>query len=202
MSQAADITAFKATLVPVGEDQLPMIEQSNEIVRRVNRQANRAVLPESKALVGSVGRLPGVDGKSKMSKSAGNAISLSATRNEISQAVRQMYTDPGHLRPSDPGRVEGNVVFAYLDAFDENQQELEELKSHYRRGGLSDTALKSRLENRLQDLLAPIRERRLAFAKRPDFVMDVIREGTKRARHVAQATVEEVKDALCMFRFA
>ena len=202
VSQAADITAFKATLVPVGEDQLPMIEQSNEIVRRVNRQANRAVLPESKALVGSVGRLPGVDGNSKMSKSAGNAISLSATRNEISQAVRQMYTDPGHLRPSDPGRVEGNVVFAYLDAFDENQQELEELKSHYRRGGLSDTALKSRLENRLQDLLAPIRERRLAFAKRPDFVMDVIREGTKRARHVAQATVEEVKDALCMFRFA
>ena len=202
VSQAADITAFKATLVPVGEDQLPMIEQSNEMVRRVNRQANRAVLPESKALVGSVGRLPGVDGKSKMSKSAGNAISLSATRNEISQAVRQMYTDPGHLRPSDPGPVEGNVVFAYLDPFHGNQQELEELKSHYRRGGLSDTALKSRLENRLQDLLAPIRERRLAFAKRPDFVMDVIREGTKRARHVAQATVEEVKDALCMFRFA
>ena len=201
VSQAADITAFKATLVPVGEDQLPMIEQSNEIVRRINRQANRPVLPESRALVGSVGRLPGVDGKSKMSKSSGNAISLSATPLEISQAVQQMYTDPDHVRASDPGRVEGNVVFAYLDAFDHEHDELKELKSQYRRGGLGDVALKGRLEIRLQELLAPIRERRLAFAEQPDFVMDVIREGTKRARHVTQATIDELKDGLCMFRF-
>jgi tryptophanyl-tRNA synthetase len=201
ISQAADITAFKAELVPVGEDQLPMIEQSNEIVRRINRQADRRVLPEAQALLSSVARLPGIDGRSKMSKSAGNAIPLSASPGEITTAVQAMFTDPGHLRVSDPGRVEGNVVFTYLDAFDDSPEEVEELKAHYRRGGLGDAILKRRLEARLHALLAPIRERRAEFAKRPDFMMDVIRSGTKRAAMLTQGTLEEIRAALGLFEF-
>ncbi len=200
VAQAADITAFKAALVPVGDDQLPMIEQSNEIVRRINRQAGRDVLPEAKALVSSVGRLPGIDGKSKMSKSAGNAIPLSATPKEISSAVQAMFTDPDHLRVSDPGRVEGNVVFTYLDAFDDSP-ELEGLKANYRRGGLGDMVLKRRLDARLQILLGPIRERRAEFAKRRDIVMDVVRDGTGRAAAITQETLEEVRSALGLFSF-
>jgi len=199
VAQAADITAFKAAVVPVGEDQLPMIEQSNEIVRRLNRQAGREVLPEARALISSVGRLPGIDGRSKMSKSAGNAIALSATPAQIAEAVQGMFTDPDHLRVSDPGRVEGNVVFTYLDAFDENHDEIEELKAHYRRGGLGDAALKRRLDDCLQALLGPIRERRAEFARRPDFVMDVLRAGTGRASKVTETTLDEVKSALGMF---
>jgi tryptophanyl-tRNA synthetase len=201
VAQAADITAFKAALVPVGEDQLPMIEESNEIVRRINRQAGREVLPEARALVSSVGRLPGIDGRAKMSKSAGNAIALSATPGEIGAAVQAMFTDPQHLRVSDPGRVEGNVVFTYLDAFDASRDAVEELKAHYRRGGLADTDLKRRLDACLQALLAPIRERRADFARRPDFVMEVIRAGTERAAALTQETLDEVKDALGMFSF-
>ncbi len=120
VAQAADITAFKATVVPVGDDQAPLIEQTNEIVRRINRQIGRDVLVEAEAVIPRIGRLPGIDGKSKMSKSQGNAILLSASSDEIRQAVHRMYTDPGHLRASDPGTVEGNVVFTYLDAFDED----------------------------------------------------------------------------------
>jgi tryptophanyl-tRNA synthetase len=201
VAQAADITAFKAALVPVGEDQLPMIEQSNEIVRRINRQAGREVLPQSRALVSSVGRLPGIDGRSKMSKSAGNAIPLSAAPEEIGAAVQAMFTDPDHLRVSDPGRVEGNVVFTYLDAFDDNPAEVADLKAHYRRGGLADMALKRRLEACLQALLAPIRERRADFATRPDCVMDLIRTGTERAAALTQETLDEVKAALGLFSF-
>ncbi|OBQ62403.1 tryptophan--tRNA ligase [Mesorhizobium loti] len=201
VAQAADITAFKAELVPVGEDQLPMIEQSNEIVRRINRQAGREVLPEAQALVSSVGRLPGTDGRSKMSKSAGNAVPLSASPQEIRSAVHAMFTDPAHLRMTDPGSVEGNVVFTYLDAFDENRDELEELKAHYRRGGLGDVVLKRRLDARLQALLAPIRDRRADFAKRPDFVMDLVRAGTERAAALTQETLDEVRAALGLFRF-
>jgi tryptophanyl-tRNA synthetase len=201
VAQAADITAFKAVLVPVGEDQLPMIEQSNEIVRRINRQAGREVLPQARALVSSVGRLPGIDGRSKMSKSAGNAISLSATPEGISAAVQAMFTDPDHLRVSDPGRVEGNVVFTYLDAFDERPAEVEELKAHYRRGGLADMDLKRRLDACLQALLAPIRERRADFARRPDVVMDLLRAGTERAAALTEETLDEVKMGLGMFSF-
>src|SRR3954471_17622827 len=160
VAQAADITAFKATVVPVGEDQAPIIEQTNEIVRRLNRQAGRELLPEARALIPSVGRLPGVDGKGKMSKSQGNAIPLSASDAEIAAAVRRMYTDPGHLRASDPGRVEGNVVFTYLDVFDEDRDAVAELKRHYRRGGLGDVELKHRLEGVLFGIIGPIRERR------------------------------------------
>ncbi|WP_423817762.1 tryptophan--tRNA ligase [Roseovarius nubinhibens] len=159
-AQAADITAFKATVVPVGEDQAPLIEQTNEIVRRINATAGSTVLPEAQAIIPKAGRLPGIDGKAKMSKSGGNAIALSASPDDIRAAVKAMFTDPNHLRIEDPGRVEGNVVFAYLDAFDPDQDELAKLKRHYQRGGLGDGKIKARLEAILQDLLAPIRAHR------------------------------------------
>jgi tryptophanyl-tRNA synthetase len=202
VAQAADITGFKADLVPVGADQAPLIEQTNEIVRRVNRQAGRAVLPEARALVPAVGRLPGVDGRAKMSKSAGNAIPLSASDDAIREAVRRMYTDPGHLRASDPGRVEGNVAFTYLDAFDPDPEGVAALKDHYRRGGLGDGAVKARLEGVLRDLIGPIRERRAALARRPGDVLDILAEGTRAGRGVTAATLDEVRDALGLFRLA
>lgn len=201
VSQAADITGFKATVVPVGEDQAPLIEQTNEIVRRVNRQSGREVLPEAKALIPKVGRLPGIDGKAKMSKSLGNAVALSASPDEISAAVRAMYTDPGHLRVSDPGKIEGNVVFTYLDAFDAEAAAIEELKARYQEGGLGDMAVKRRLENLLQALLTPIRERRERLAADPVYLLSVLRAGVERARERTQATLEELRDALGLFRF-
>src|SRR5207247_3560860 len=149
-SPAADITAFKASLVPVGEDQIPMIEQTNEIVRRFNRIAGRAVLTEAKALVPEIGRLPGIDGKAKMSKSLGNTINLGATPDEIRAAVKMVYTDPLHLRVDDPGHLEGNVAFIYLDAFDPDHAGLAELKERYVRGGVADSLVKKRLEVCLQ----------------------------------------------------
>jgi tryptophanyl-tRNA synthetase len=200
VSQAADITAFKATVVPVGDDQVPLIEQTNEIVRRINRQVGRDVLLEARALIGEVARLPGIDGKAKMSKSLGNAIALSASPQDISEAVRRMFTDPNHLRASDPGNIEGNVVFTFLDAFDEDRAALEDLKAHYRRGGLGDVAVKRRLDGILQVLLAPIRERRAALARDPDYVRDVLQQGTLKARQLTQATLDEVRDALGLFR--
>jgi tryptophanyl-tRNA synthetase len=200
VAQAADITAFKATVVPVGEDQAPLIEQTNEIVRRINRQVGRDVLPEARALIPAVGRLPGVDGKSKMSKSQGNAIPLSASPDEISDAVRRMFTDPNHLRATDPGTVEGNVVFTYLDAFDGHRAAVEALKEHYRRGGLGDMDVKRRLENILQALLVPIRERRAALAHDPDYVLSVLQQGTLKAQRQTQATLDELRDALGLFR--
>jgi tryptophanyl-tRNA synthetase len=199
VAQAADITAFKARVVPVGEDQAPMIEQTNEIVRRINRQVGRDLLPEAKALIPEAGRLPGVDGKAKMSKSLGNAISLSASPETIREAVRRMYTDPDHLRVSDPGRVEGNVVFAYLDAFAENRDEVESLKARYLAGGLGDAAVKRRLEEILQAMIAPIRERRRELAEDRTFVREALLEGTQKARAVTAATLSEVKDALGVF---
>ncbi|MBA1155050.1 tryptophan--tRNA ligase [Microvirga mediterraneensis] len=200
-AQAADITGFKANVVPVGEDQAPLIEQTNEIVRRLNRQVGRDVLPEARALIPSVGRLPGVDGKAKMSKSQGNAIALSATPDEIRDAVRRMYTDPNHLRASDPGTVEGNVVFTYLDAFDEDRAAVEELKARYRQGGLGDASVKRRLDDVLQSLLAPIRERRAALERDPGYVLDLLRAGTSAARERTQATLDEVRAGLGLFTF-
>jgi tryptophanyl-tRNA synthetase len=199
VAQAADITAFKATVVPVGEDQAPIIELTNEVVRRVNRIAAREVLPEATALIAKVGRLPGLDGKAKMSKSAGNALPLSAEPDEIRAAVRKMFTDPGHLRAEDPGRVEGNVVFTWLDAFDEDSATVEDLKARYRAGGLGDAVVKRRLEDILQALLAPIRERRRALAADPGHVAGVLRAGTQRAREVTQATLTEVRDGIGLF---
>ncbi|KAF2991979.1 tryptophan--tRNA ligase [Methylocystis sp. MJC1] len=196
VAQAADITAFKATLVPVGDDQVPIIEQTNEIVRRINCQAGCEILLEAKAVVPKIGRLPGVSGEGKMSKSQGSAIYLSASRAEIESAVRQMYTDPGHLRASDPGKVEGNVVFTYLDAFDPDVDAVADLKARYRRGGLGDVALKQRLVDVLETLIAPIRERRAALARHPDDVLDVLRQGTKASKITAQQTLDETREAL------
>jgi tryptophanyl-tRNA synthetase len=200
-AQAADITGFKATLVPVGEDQAPLIEQTNEIVRRLNRQIGRDILPQAQALIPPVGRLPGVDGKAKMSKSQGTAILLSATPDQIRDAVRRMYTDPNHLRASGPGTIEGNVVFTYLDAFDEDRATVEELKAHYRRGGLGDAVVKRRLEDILQALLAPIRERRAALARNSGDVLDILRTGTLVARDTTQATLDDVRSGLGLFAF-
>lgn len=201
VAQAADITAFKATVVPVGEDQIPMIEQTNEIVRRVNRQIGQDLLPECKALLSNMARLPGFDGKAKMSKSLGNTIVLNASDKDIKKAVNAMYTDPNHLRIEDPGQVEGNIVFTYLDAFDPNKEEVEELKAHYRRGGLGDGTVKKRLEGVLKELISPIRERREEFAKDPDYIMDVLRQGTDKCRLITQQTLDEVKDGLGLFKF-
>ena len=196
-AQAADITAFKATVVPVGADQVPMIEQTNEIVRRFNASVGRDVLIETRAVVPEHGaRLPGIDGKAKMSKSLGNALALSASPDEIRQAVKMMYTDPNHLRVDDPGQVKGNVVFSYLDAFDDDIKTVAELKAHYRRGGLGDSVLKARLEDKLQALLEPIRRRREEYARDPAAVLAMLKEGTAKARQVAAVTLAEVKAAM------
>ena len=199
-AQAADITAFKATVVPVGEDQAPIIEQTNELVRRLNRQIGRALLPEAKALIPTTGRLPGVDGKAKMSKSQGNAIPLSASNAEIAAAAQRMYTDPNHLRVSDPGQVEGNVVFTYLDAFDPDAEAVAELKADYRRGGLGDMVLKRRLTGILQAIVAPIRDRRLELAADPDTIMDILRAGAEKGRQVTERTKAEIIDGLNLFQ--
>ncbi|BAK75580.1 tryptophanyl-tRNA synthetase [Pseudogulbenkiania sp. NH8B] len=196
-AQAADITAFKATVVPVGADQVPMIEQTNEIVRRFNASVGQELLVETRAVVPEHGaRLPGIDGKAKMSKSLGNALALSASPDEIRQAVKMMYTDPNHLRVDDPGQIEGNVVFSYLDAFDDDAAAVAELKAHYRRGGLGDSVLKARLEDKLQALLEPIRRRREEYARDPAAVLALLKEGTGKAREVAAVTLAEVKGAM------
>jgi len=196
VSQAADITAFRAELVPVGVDQMPMIEQTNELVRRFNELVGRTVLVECRAVLSTAPRLPGIDGKHKMSKSLGNGIALSAGADEISAAVQRMYTDPEHLRVDDPGRTEGNVVFDFLDAFEPASAELEELKAHYRRGGVGDSVVKQRLDDRLQALLAPIRERRLELGADPLQILGLLDEGTRRARERAAATLANVRQAL------
>jgi len=202
IAQAVDITAFKATVVPVGEDQAPLVEQTNEIVRRLNKQAGRDLLPEAKALIPTMGRLPGVDGKGKMSKSQGNAIPLSASDTEITAAMRRMYTNPGHLRTSDPGRVEGNVVFTYLDAFDDDRDAIAEFKARYQRGGLGDMVLKRRLECVLRGIIEPIWERRAALARDPSFLMEVLRAGTIRACEVTAITQAEVHAGLGLFTWS
>lgn len=198
--QAADITAFRATVVPVGADQAPLIEQTNEIVRRINGLAGRALLPEVLAIIPDVGRLPGVDGRAKMSKSGGNALLLSAEPDEISAAVRAMFTDPGHLRADDPGMVEDNVVFTYLDAFDDDKAKLAALKAQYRQGGLGDSVIKRRLDDILQALIAPIRARRRQYAQSLDHVRDVIRSGTLRGREITAQTRTEVMEGLGLYR--
>lgn len=199
-AQAADITAFRATVVPVGEDQRPLIELTNEIVRRINSVANKNLLQEVKAIVPKVGRLPSPDGASKMSKSAGNAILLSASRDDISRAVKAMYTDPNHLRIEDPGRLEGNVVFTYLDAFDDQKDELAYLKQQYKRGGLGDMTLKTRLDAILQEVIEPIRDRRAELAKNRDDVVDVIRDGTMKAKAITEQTKLEITEGLGLFK--
>lgn len=196
VSQTADITAFKANLVPVGEDQLPMIEQANEIVRAFNRTYATNVLVEAEALISSCSRLVGIDGQAKMSKSLGNAILLSDSADIIAQKVRSMYTDPHHIHVEDPGQVEGNVVFTYLDVFDPRKDEVEELKAQYRKGGLGDMKLKKRLTEVLENFIGPIRARRDELARDKQHVMHLLLQGTDRARHVTSKTLAEVRAAM------
>ncbi len=207
ISQASDITAFKATTVPVGEDQLPMLEQTKEIVRRFNAVYGdtlvepEILLPDNKACL----RLPGIDGKAKMSKSLGNCIYLSEDPEEIRKKVMSMYTDPDHLKVSDPGKIEGNTVFTYLDAFcrDEHLEKflpeyanLDELKAHYQRGGLGDVKVKKFLNSVLQDELEPIRARRKEYEKDIAYVYQILKEGSEKAEAVAAQTLSEVKAAM------
>lgn len=202
VSQAADIAAFKADLVPVGSDQVPMIEQAAELVRRFNRTypgTGGPVLVEPEALLGPVSRLPGTDGEAKMSKSLGNVINLSDSADEVARRVRGMFTDPRHLRVEDPGTVEGNPVFAYLDAFDPDPAAVAALKARYRAGGLGDSAVKARLTEVLEALLAPIRQRRAEWARDLGHVHRLLDEGTARGRAVAAATLAEVRRAMQLY---
>ena len=207
ISQAADITAFKATTVPVGEDQEPMLEQAREIVRRFNYIYGdtlvepNILLPENAACL----RLPGTDGKAKMSKSLGNCIYLSDSADEVEKKIRTMYTDPNHLKVSDPGQVEGNTVFTYLDAFSRSEHfgrylpdyaDLEELKAHYRRGGLGDVKVKRFLAAVMQEELDPIRQRRKEFEQDIPAVYEMLKKGCEAARAVAADTLSEVRKAM------
>lgn len=194
--QAADITIVKGSVVPVGEDQLPVIEQCNELVRAFNRTYNTQVLVEAKALISPVPRLPGIDGKAKMSKSLGNAIFLSDVPDQVTKKVMAMYTDPDHVRVDDPGKVEGNTVFTYLDIFGTDTQAIEQMKEHYQRGGLGDVKVKKYLVDVLNAVLDPIRTRRSEYAQNPQEVMRMLREGTEKVRGVAEHTMVEVKQAM------
>ncbi len=207
ISQASDITAFKATTVPVGEDQEPMLEQTREIVRKFNAVYGdtlvepEILLPDNKACL----RLPGIDGKAKMSKSLGNCIYLSDTPEDVRKKVMSMYTDPNHIQVSDPGQVEGNCVFTYLDAFCKEEhferylpdyKNLDELKDHYKRGGLGDVKVKKFLNNVLQEELEPIRARRAELEKDIPAIFDILKAGSEKAQAKAAQTLHEVKDAM------
>ena len=198
VSQAADIAAFRAQVVPVGDDQLPMIEQTREIVRRFN-SLYAPVLVEPKERLSPVPRLPGLDGQAKMSKSLGNAILLSDPADEVARKVMGMYTDPHHLRASDPGRVEGNAVFTFLDAFDPDPARVQALKDHYRAGGLGDVKVKKHLIDVLDAVLSPIRQRRADHAQDPEAVRRFVQEGTERGRAVAAQTLSDVRRAMRLF---
>lgn len=197
VSQAADITAFKATTVPVGEDQLPMIEQTREIVRSFN-SIYGDVLVEPEAIIpkDTCGRLPGTDGKAKMSKSIGNCIYLSDDADTIKKKVMSMYTDPNHIRVEDPGQIEGNTVFTYLDVFAPDKEAVQEMKEHYQRGGLGDVKVKRYLNEVMQAELEPIRKRREEFAKDMDAVYKMLKDGSDKAREVAAQTLSEVRNAI------
>ena len=207
ISQAADITAFKATTVPVGEDQSPMIEQTREIVHKFNSVYGetlvepKILLPDNEACL----RLPGIDGKAKMSKSLGNCIYLAEDPKDIKKKVMSMFTDPNHIRIEDPGSLEGNTVFTYLDAFCNDQhceeylpdyKNLDELKEHYQRGGLGDVKVKKFLNNVLQEELEPIRKRREELQKDIPYVYEVLKKGSEVARETAAQTLHEVRDAM------
>lgn len=199
ISQAADITAFKAKFVPVGVDQLPMIEQAREIVRSFNTTYQTDCLVEPEAIIPKddlSGRLPGTDGNAKMSKSLGNGIYLSDDQDTVKRKVMSMYTDPGHIHVNDPGRVEGNTVFQYLDVFGEDKQHIAELKEHYQAGGLGDVTVKKYLFEVLDELLSPIRQRRRELAEDLPAVYRVLLEGSGRANAVAEQTLAEVRRAI------
>lgn len=198
VSQAADITAFKATTVPVGDDQEPMLEQTREIVRTFNNVYDKEVLVEPEGVFPpkGEGRLPGLDGNAKMSKSLGNAIYLSDDAETLEKKVMSMYTDPLHIKVTDPGHIEGNTVFTYLDAFDDDREKVAELKAQYQAGGLGDVKIKRYLNEVLQAKFAPIRERRAEFEKNPEAVYKMLEEGSKKANAVAEQTLKEVRDAM------
>lgn len=198
VSQAADITAFKATVVPVGDDQEPMLEQTREIVRTFNRVYNTDILVEPKGYFPpkGQGRLPGLDGNAKMSKSLGNAIYLSDDAKTVQKKVMSMYTDPNHIHVEDPGQVEGNIVFTYLDVFAPDKDKVAELKEQYQKGGLGDVKIKRYLNKVLEEELGPIRERSEKFAQNPDAVYEMLLEGSKKANKVANQTLKEVREAI------
>jgi tryptophanyl-tRNA synthetase len=195
ISQVADITAFKANLIPVGEDQLPMIEQTREIVRKFNRLYGK-VLIEPRAMLGAVARLPGTDGGAKMSKSVGNCIYLGDPPDLMRKRVMSMFTDPKRIHPTVPGTVEGNPVFTYHDVFNPNKAEIEDLKERYRKGTVGDVEVKQKLFEALEAFLAPIRERRQELAAQPQRVYEIIVEGTRKGRALAQATMADVRHAM------
>ncbi len=198
VSQTADITAFKATAVPVGDDQEPMLEQAREIVRSFNSAYNKDILVEPEGVFPpkGEGRIPGLDGNAKMSKSLGNAIYLSDDADTVSKKVMSMYTDPEHIKVSDPGHVEGNTVFTYLDIFDPDKAHVAELKAQYQAGGLGDVKIKRYLNEVLEATLAPIRQRRADYASNMDYVYKVLEEGSAHANEVANQTLREVRDAM------
>ena len=195
VSQAADILFCKSNLIPVGEDQLPVIEQANEIVQKFNSLYGET-FGKIKPVLSETTRLIGIDGNAKMGKSLNNAIYLSDSYEEISKKVMNMYTDPNHIHVEDKGKVEGNVVFTYLDIFDEKKDEVAELKKQYEKGGLGDVVIKKRLIEILEKIITPIRERRAELAKNPEKVMKILEEGTKQARRVAKETMSEVRQAV------
>jgi tryptophanyl-tRNA synthetase len=197
VSQAADILAFGADLVPVGADQIPMIEDTNMLARKFNQTYKTEVFKECRALVPeNFSRLVGIDGKAKMSKSLGNAIYLKDTSDELWQKVRQMYTDPNHIHVQDPGQIEGNTCFIYLDAFGEDKQKIQDLKDHYQKGGLGDMVVKRYLMEVLDAYLKPIREKRALYANDPAQVMKILAMGTESARQVVTETMASAKKAM------
>lgn len=195
VSQAADITVFNASLVPVGEDQLPMIEQTREIVRKFNLLYGE-VFVEPEALVGQVKRLPGIDGNAKMGKSLGNCIYLSDSEEELKKKVMSMYTDPNRIHPTDPGKVEGNPVFVYHDVFNPDKAEVEDLKKRYKEGKVGDVEVKKKLFIKLNDFLKPIREKRKEFEGKDEVLDEILKEGIAKAREVAKETMRKVKKAM------
>jgi tryptophanyl-tRNA synthetase len=200
VSQAADILFAKANTIPVGDDQLPVIEQVNEIVDKFNSIYGN-VFPRIKAVLSTTPRLVGVDGNAKASKSLGNAIFLDESPKELARKVMMMYTDPGHVKVSDPGKVKGNVVFTYLDAFDPRKEETAELKRQYQKGGVGDVVLKKRLIEALEGTIGPLRERRREFEKDPGQVLAILKKGTEKARDAARATMAEVRRAVKIDHF-
>ncbi len=201
VSQAADILFCGGNIVPVGDDQLPVIEQANEIVAKFNSVYGKT-FNKIQPILSDIPRLVGIDGSAKASKSLSNAIFLDDSAEEVARKVMMMYTDPGHIHVNDPGKVKGNVVFTYLDAFDPDTKEVEKLKQQYKRGGLGDIEIKKRLINVLENLLSPIRTKRRELAKNPELVMNILREGTEKTRKIAKQTMNEVRKAIKIDYFA